>query len=80
MRAEDSPRTRAAYADNLQRFVYGIYPDAPDLVAQAERRIAELGGSRLPVSAGSMTMAAAKVLGWKRAKRLRRIAATVAGR
>lgn len=73
LRREDSARTRSAYADNLQRFVYLTYPSSPDLVVQAETRIQELGGARLgPEGAlGPVSLLAARCLGWKRAKRLR---------
>jgi len=71
---ENSTRTRAAFADNLKRFVYSTYPDSPDLVALAERRIRELGGSGLPFTAGTVTRACAEYIGWKPAKRLRRVA------
>ena len=68
---EDSKRTRAAFADDLQRFVYGIYPRYPDLTAAAEDRVRELGGSDLPFSAGPLTGMAAGWIGWKLAKRCR---------
>jgi hypothetical protein len=71
LRREDSKRTRAAFADNLQRFVYSTYPACPDLIRLAEDRINELGGSRLNFSAGPLTAAAAKFVGWRFAKRLR---------
>lgn len=72
---EDSARTRAAYADNLQRFVHMVYPDHPELVAPAERRIAELGGSRLKLQAGRTTELLARFVGWKAARLIRRAAA-----
>jgi glycosyltransferase involved in cell wall biosynthesis len=71
LRQEKSVRTRAAFADQLQRFAYAAFPDCPDLVASAEQRIQELGGSRLSFSGGTFTLAAAKFVGWKHAKRLR---------
>jgi glycosyltransferase involved in cell wall biosynthesis len=77
---EDSARTRSAYADNLQRFVHRVYPDHPELVAPAERRIAELGGSKLKFQAGRVTGTLARFVGWKAAKRMRRAAATGLGR
>jgi hypothetical protein len=71
LRHENSVRTRAAFADQLQRFVYSTYPDSLDLVSLAETRIRDLGGSRLCFSGGTLTLAAAKCIGWKPAKRLR---------
>lgn len=72
--AERSPRTQRAFADNLQRFVYSTYPESPDLVAVAERRIGELGGAGLPFVAGPTVLAVSRLCGWKTAKRLRRLA------
>ena len=69
---EDTARTRLAYANNMKRLIYSVYPEAPDLVKQAESIIERLGGSNLKYRAGPMTRATAMVLGWKRAKRLRR--------
>jgi len=71
---EDSRRTRKAFADNLQRFVFSTYPESPDLVMTAERRIRELGGSDLPLSAGPMQLALSRLVGWKFGKRLHRLA------
>ena len=70
--AEDSPRTRAAQADNLQRFVFAVYPDGIDLLTEAENRIRQLGGSRLHPSAGPAQMALSRIVGWKLARRIHR--------
>jgi glycosyltransferase involved in cell wall biosynthesis len=67
---ENSPRTRAACADNLQRLVHAAYPFAPDLVAQGERNLAELGGSRLQPGGGRAFLLLSRLLGWKLARRL----------
>jgi glycosyltransferase involved in cell wall biosynthesis len=74
LRVENSQRTRTAFADNLQRFVYSAYPDNRDLVSRAEMRISDLGGSGLGFSSGPITSAAAKCFGWKLAKQLRQFA------
>ena len=67
--AENSPRTRAACADNLQRLVHAAYPFAPDLVAGAETELAELGGSRLHPGGGGVFLVLCRLLGWKLARR-----------
>jgi len=77
LRQENSVRTRAAFADQLQRFVYSAYPDCRDLVSLAETRIRDLGGSRLRFSGGTLTLAAAKCIGWKPAKRVRLVADSI---
>lgn len=68
--AEDSPRTRRACADKLQRFVYEYHPAAPDLLAQAEALVREYGGSSVePHVGGRGFKALSRVVGWKAAKR-----------
>ncbi len=77
---EDSTRVRKACAVNLQRLVYGAYPSAPDLVAGAERRIAELGGTDLPPSGGAAFLKLAGVFGWKFARRAQLVGRRLGGR
>lgn len=68
--AEDSPRTRQACADKMQRFVYEYYPDAPDLLARAEALVRGHGGSSVePHVGGRGFKALSRVVGWKKAKR-----------
>jgi glycosyltransferase involved in cell wall biosynthesis len=67
---ENSPRTREACADNLQRLVHAAYPFAPDLVADAEQDLAELGGSRIHPGGGRTFQVLCRLLGWKLARRL----------
>jgi glycosyltransferase involved in cell wall biosynthesis len=74
---ENSVRTREAFADQLQRFVYSAYPDSRDLVSLAETRIRELGGSQLSYAGGTVTLGVAKWLGWKPAGRFRQVADAV---
>jgi len=66
---ENSTRTRLAYADNLQRFVYSTYPDHADLVAFSETRIAELGGAGLQPHGGRLFHLLSNAFGWKTATR-----------
>jgi glycosyltransferase involved in cell wall biosynthesis len=63
--SETSERTRGAFADNLQRFVYSVYPEHFDLVHRAEERIRLLGGSRLEWQASPALYSAARITGWK---------------
>ena len=80
LRKEDSPRTRAAFADSLMIFIYSAYPKSPDLVSRAEQRVAALGGSRRPFARGGggpLTVACSRFVGWKAAKRARLIAGAV---
>ena len=66
--AEDSPRTRKACATIFQRFVYGAYPNVPDLVQKAEAKIQFLGGSDLKPSGGSIFQLLSNTVGWKLAR------------
>ena len=67
---ENSPRTREASADNLQRLALAAYPFAPDLVAAAEKEIAKLGGSSIQPGGGRAFLFLRRLLGWKLARRL----------
>lgn len=70
---DDSAQVRHACACLFQRFVFSIYPDGKELVAQAEKKVAELGGSQLRIEAGPRFDMVASCLGWKIAKRLQRL-------
>lgn len=69
---ENTTRTRRACATRYQRFAYNVYPDAPELCALAESKVAELGGTDLVVGGGPAFRWAARFLGWRRARRLQR--------
>jgi glycosyltransferase involved in cell wall biosynthesis len=60
---------RRACATHYQRFVYAAYPHAAELVARAEKRIRELGGSDLLPGGGRTFRLLSRGLGWKFAKR-----------
>lgn len=73
LKVEDSPRTRNACATLFQRFIYEIYPSAPDLQQQAAQRVQHYGGSQVKPMGGPKFQAVAQVLGWKTATRLYRL-------
>jgi glycosyltransferase involved in cell wall biosynthesis len=58
-----------ACATHYQRFAYDAYPQAAELVAQAEKRAVELGGSDLRAGGGPAFQMLARALGWKLGKR-----------
>lgn len=60
-----SPAAKKACATHYQRFAYDSYPQARDLVARAERRAGELGGSELQPGGGPAFQLLAKSFGWK---------------
>ena len=72
-RAEDSPRIQRALANYWQRLAFEIYPDAPDLSRRAEAESRALGGSTLRPTGGCREQWAARLLGWKLARRLQRL-------
>lgn len=77
---EDTPESRAACAALFQRYACDFYPNAPDLVAIAERRARELGGSDIRPGGGPIFKAIMSVAGWKAAKRVQHAARALARR
>lgn len=71
---EDSPRTRRTCATQFQRFIYEVYPDVPDLQEKAGVKVQQLGGSNLKPSGGPMFLLMSRIVGWKQAKRIQRLA------
>ncbi|MBD2493036.1 glycosyltransferase family 2 protein [Nostoc sp. FACHB-280] len=69
---EDSPRTRHACATVFQRFIYEVYPDAPDLQKIAQDKVQKFGGSELQASGGPMFKLLSSCLGWQTAKKMQR--------
>lgn len=69
MRHCTSPAAAKACATQYQRFAYGAYPDVPELVAEAERRSIELGGSELRPGGGRAFQALTRAFGWKFGRR-----------
>lgn len=57
-----------ACATHYQRFAYYAYPQAPDLVTQAERRSSELGGCDLRLHGGRTLNVLSRCFGWKFSK------------
>jgi glycosyltransferase involved in cell wall biosynthesis len=67
-----SPEAKKACATNYLRFAYSAYPQAGDLVALAERRAGELGGSELRPGGGPAFQFLARGFGWKFATQCQR--------
>ncbi len=68
--ADRSPRSQAAAAHGWKWTAFELYPGAPALSRAAERKSAELGGSPRPFPAGPRFQFAARLLGWRLAKRI----------
>jgi len=72
--ADWSASARHACAAHFQRFIYGTYPESPDLIASAERQARDLGGSDLPCPGGPAFQMLSSFVGWKRARRVQLLA------
>ena len=75
----NSAAARKACATHYQRFAYDAYPQAADLVTQAEKRAGELGGSDLRAGGGPAFQMLARGLGWKLSKRAQQAWRTLRG-
>jgi Glycosyl transferase family 2 len=71
---------KKACAMHYQRFAYDAYPQAAELVAQAEQRALELGGSDLQAGGGPAFQMLARGVGWKLSKRAQLAWRTLRGR
>jgi hypothetical protein len=76
----NSAAAAKACATHYQRFVYDAYPLAADLVAQAEKRAVELGGSDLRAGGGPAFQMLARGVGWKLSRRAQLAWRTLRGR
>lgn len=64
---DDSPRSRRAIANMMQRFIYEVYPSAKHERKEASRWVMEMGGSCLQPDFGPAATAAARLVGWRAA-------------
>lgn len=67
---EDSERTKAAGVKMLQRWLIYFYPEHPDLVDEAKRAAASLGGRLIDPELASYYRVLRKLAGFKVAKRI----------
>ncbi len=67
---EDSPRTRAACAYEFAAFYYDAYPAVPELRRDARQRVRALGCELPPPPGGPKYRIAARLVGWRLARRL----------
>ena len=70
---ENSIRIKRIAANTFQNFIYDYYPEFPDLVSLAQKKVADYGGSDLKFSSGGMTLILSKIIGWKMTKRIKKI-------
>lgn len=74
LRRRCDPAARLSCANMLQEFIYSTYPDHPDLMRMVRQRIKELGGSNLAISGGPRFHQLRRLVGWKAARRLHKLA------
>ncbi len=67
--ADRSTRTRAAVAYAWKQAAFELYPGAPALAQKAELNSRSFGGSARPIPAGRRFHFAARVIGWRLARR-----------
>lgn len=68
------PEACRSCANLLQQFVFEVYPDHLDLQHLAQQRVQELGGSNLAIPGGPRFQHLARLIGWKAARRLQKLA------
>jgi glycosyltransferase involved in cell wall biosynthesis len=71
--ADQSDRTKAAVAYGWKWMAFELYPESPMLSRIAEQRSRSYGGSNRPLPAGPKFQIVARLLGWRLAKRWRRV-------
>jgi len=71
---EDSTRTRRICADRFQRWLYHVYPQHPELAAQAEAAVAAHGGSELPPQGGALFANLLRFVSWRTIRRMQHLA------
>lgn len=69
MRADGSPCIRAAVAHGWRWIAFELYPGAPALARAAEDNSRRMGGSNRRLPGGGRFQLAARLLGWRLAKR-----------
>jgi glycosyltransferase involved in cell wall biosynthesis len=73
LRVRNDAESRLACANVYQQWAYGFYPDHHDLYEQCLKRIAELGGASLKTEGSSTYKFFAKLVGWQRAKKYKKM-------
>ncbi|WP_200977033.1 glycosyltransferase family A protein [Echinicola sp. 20G] len=73
LKVEDSPRVRKALKKVYQKFIYDVFPEHSDLIAEAENHIQNLGISEKTYIGGPKFQTLSKYLGFKNALKLKRL-------
>lgn len=70
---KNDSRSRQACANTYKRWSYLFYPDHEDLLDRLETKIEELGGSDIGIMGGPWFLRLSGLVGWKRAKKIKRL-------
>jgi len=70
----DTPRSRRLCADRMQDWLFRLYPEHPDLAAEADQAIARLGGSERKLQGGRVLRMLSPILNWKQIRKLQVLA------
>lgn len=72
LQRDDSATVKQLCANRYQEWLYRMYPDAPSLQKEVEKKIRKLGGSDRHMDGGTIFRLLSMVLGWKITKHLQR--------
>jgi glycosyltransferase involved in cell wall biosynthesis len=68
---KNDSRSRLACANTYQMWAYQFYPYHRELCNKTEQQIIKLGGSNISLGGGKMYILLTKLIGWKKAKKLK---------
>jgi len=71
---DDGPRARRASADVFQEWSHAAYLEDEAAFERLSARVASLGGSSIVMEGGAAFAALRRLVGWKRAKRIKALA------
>jgi glycosyltransferase involved in cell wall biosynthesis len=71
LKVKNDNRSRLACANTYQRWAYQFYPSHQELLQETEKKIKNLGGSNLQIIGSKKYVLLSRLIGWKRARRLR---------
>jgi len=70
---DNSIQIKKIAANTFQNFIYDYYPEFPDLINLAEKKVFEYGGSDIKFSTGGIMSVLSRIVGWKMSKRIRKL-------
>ena len=71
LEVKNDAESRLACANTWQKWAYQFYPDHRELCYRTEEKISKLGGSDINIGGGKLYISLSKIIGWKKAKKLK---------